>query len=183
MSFLFSWAPPLLLHRFSLLLPVYYSYYNSSRTLCIKCWDSSISYWDLIKFPYFAETTKRGVRGWFFVWTWVLSFLFFLLLWGVFFSFIYLFIYLLIYLLVQHWLQLITKHKGTCSTKCASLVWYSKVVFICVPTSPLNPFSPLLSSSLLSLLFSSLPSSPKITTKTWEQQRDKREVLGGQWAC
>ncbi len=24
----------------------------------------SISYWDLIKFPYFADTTKRGVRGW-----------------------------------------------------------------------------------------------------------------------
>jgi hypothetical protein len=47
-----------------------YSYYDSSRTLCIKCWDSafgtesfSISYWDLIKLPYFADTTKRGVRG------------------------------------------------------------------------------------------------------------------------
>jgi len=46
-------------------------YYNSSRTLCIKCWDSafrtesfSISYWDLIKFPYFTDTTKRGVKGW-----------------------------------------------------------------------------------------------------------------------
>jgi len=24
----------------------------------------SISYWDLIKFPYFTDTTKRGVRGW-----------------------------------------------------------------------------------------------------------------------
>jgi hypothetical protein len=23
----------------------------------------SISYWDLIKFPYFTDTTKRGVRG------------------------------------------------------------------------------------------------------------------------
>jgi len=39
--FLFSWAPPLLLlHRFSLLLPVH-SYYNFSRTLCIKCWISA----------------------------------------------------------------------------------------------------------------------------------------------
>ncbi len=35
------------------------AYYNSSRTLCIKCSRFSISYWDLIKFPYFAETTKR----------------------------------------------------------------------------------------------------------------------------
>ncbi len=47
-----------------------YSYYNSSRTLCIKCWvlhfvlSFSISCRDLIKFPYFADTTKRGVRGW-----------------------------------------------------------------------------------------------------------------------
>jgi hypothetical protein len=54
-----------------------YSYYNSSRTSCIKCWDSafrtefqhfvlsfSISYWDLIKFPYFTDTAKRGVREW-----------------------------------------------------------------------------------------------------------------------
>jgi hypothetical protein len=24
----------------------------------------SISYWDLIRFPYFADTTKRAVRGW-----------------------------------------------------------------------------------------------------------------------
>ncbi len=24
----------------------------------------SISYWDLIKFPYFADTTERGDRGW-----------------------------------------------------------------------------------------------------------------------
>jgi len=24
----------------------------------------SISYWDLIKFPYFTDTTERGVRGW-----------------------------------------------------------------------------------------------------------------------
>jgi hypothetical protein len=24
----------------------------------------SIPYWDLIKFPYFTDTTKRGVRGW-----------------------------------------------------------------------------------------------------------------------
>jgi hypothetical protein len=45
-------------------------YYNSSRTLCIKCWDSAFrtefqhSYWDLIKFPYFTDTTKRGVNAW-----------------------------------------------------------------------------------------------------------------------
>jgi hypothetical protein len=37
-----------------------YSYYNCSRTLCIKWF--SISYWDLIKFPYFTNTTKRGVK-------------------------------------------------------------------------------------------------------------------------
>jgi hypothetical protein len=73
-----------------------YSYYNSSRTLCIKCWDSafrtelqhfilrynkisllcepcawdaeiqhfalscSIVYWDVIKFPYFADITQKG---------------------------------------------------------------------------------------------------------------------------
>jgi hypothetical protein len=24
----------------------------------------SISYWDLINFPYFADTTERGDRGW-----------------------------------------------------------------------------------------------------------------------
>ncbi len=47
-----------------------YSYYNSSRTFCIKCWDStfrtefSISYWDFIKFHYLADTTKRGARSW-----------------------------------------------------------------------------------------------------------------------
>jgi hypothetical protein len=38
-----------------------YSCYNSSGTLCIKCW---VSYWVLIKLPYFADTTERGVRGW-----------------------------------------------------------------------------------------------------------------------
>jgi len=47
--FLFSWAPPLLLHRFSLLHFVL---------------TFSISYWDLIKFPYFTDTSKRGGRGW-----------------------------------------------------------------------------------------------------------------------
>ncbi len=36
-----------------------YNYYNYSQTLCIKC----ISYPDLIKFPYFADTTERGDRG------------------------------------------------------------------------------------------------------------------------
>jgi hypothetical protein len=34
---------------------------NYSQTLCIKCW---VSYWDLIKFHYFAYTTERGDRGW-----------------------------------------------------------------------------------------------------------------------
>jgi hypothetical protein len=44
-----------------------YSYYNSSRTLCIKCWDSAFStefQHFILRFPYFADTTKRGVRGW-----------------------------------------------------------------------------------------------------------------------
>jgi hypothetical protein len=50
-----------------------YNYYNSSPTLCIiKCWDwfsishwvSGISYWDLIKFPYFCEYhLKEGLGG------------------------------------------------------------------------------------------------------------------------
>jgi len=34
---------------------------NYSRTLCIKCW---VLYPDLIKFPYFADPTERGVCGW-----------------------------------------------------------------------------------------------------------------------
>jgi hypothetical protein len=38
--FLFSWSPPLVLDRFSVLLPIHL-YYNSSWTLCIKCWDSA----------------------------------------------------------------------------------------------------------------------------------------------
>jgi hypothetical protein len=49
-----------------------YSYYNSSRTLCIKCWDSAFR----TEFQHFIlrfskifllihmDTTKRGVRGW-----------------------------------------------------------------------------------------------------------------------
>jgi hypothetical protein len=44
-----------------------YSYYNSSRTLCIKCWDSAFRtefQHFILRFPYFADTTKRGVRGW-----------------------------------------------------------------------------------------------------------------------
>jgi hypothetical protein len=32
--------------------------------LCIKMLSFSISYWDLIKFPYFPDTTERGDRGW-----------------------------------------------------------------------------------------------------------------------
>ncbi len=38
-----------------------YNYNNYSRTLCIKSW---VSYWDLIKFHYFAYSTERGDRGW-----------------------------------------------------------------------------------------------------------------------
>jgi len=38
-----------------------YNYYYYSRTLCIECW---VSYWDLIKYPYFTDTTERGDRGW-----------------------------------------------------------------------------------------------------------------------
>jgi hypothetical protein len=43
-----------------------YNYYNYSRTLCNMCWrfNTQISYSDLIKFPYFADTTKRGDKGW-----------------------------------------------------------------------------------------------------------------------
>ncbi len=40
-----------------------YNYYNYSQTMCIKCWSFSISHPDLIKFPYFADTTERGDRG------------------------------------------------------------------------------------------------------------------------
>jgi hypothetical protein len=41
-----------------------YNYDSYSRTLCIKCLSFSISYWDLIKIPYFADTLKRGDRAW-----------------------------------------------------------------------------------------------------------------------
>jgi hypothetical protein len=40
----------------------FFNYYNYSWTLCIKCWVSS--YWDLIKFHYFADPTGRGDRPW-----------------------------------------------------------------------------------------------------------------------
>jgi hypothetical protein len=39
-----------------------YNYYNYSRTLCMLSF--RISYWDLIKFLNFADTTERGYRGW-----------------------------------------------------------------------------------------------------------------------
>jgi hypothetical protein len=60
LSFILSFLSPerlplLLLHIFSLLLPV--QYYNYSWTLCIKCWD-------IIKSPYFVDTTEIGDRGW-----------------------------------------------------------------------------------------------------------------------
>jgi len=38
-------------------------HYNDCSTLCIKMLSFSISYPDLIKFPYFADTTERGVWG------------------------------------------------------------------------------------------------------------------------
>ncbi len=44
-----------------------YIYYNLSRALCIKCWDSAFRtqfQHFILRFPYFADTTKRGVRGW-----------------------------------------------------------------------------------------------------------------------
>jgi hypothetical protein len=43
-----------------------YSYSNSSRNLCIKCWDSAFSaefQHFILRFPYFADTTKRDVKG------------------------------------------------------------------------------------------------------------------------
>jgi hypothetical protein len=78
-----------------------------------------------------------------------------------FFFFLYLFIYLFIYLLVQQCLQLTTKHKVLVVQNVPSLVWYSKVAFICVPTGPLNPLcvSPL-AHLTLSLISSSLLFSP-----------------------
>jgi hypothetical protein len=63
----FSWAPPLLLHRFSLLLlvqvtiiPLEPCALNAEIQHFVLSF--SISYRDLIKFPYFADTTKRGVK-------------------------------------------------------------------------------------------------------------------------
>ncbi len=47
-----------------------YSYYNSLEPCPLNAefqhfvLSFSISYWDLIKFPYFTDTTKRAVRGW-----------------------------------------------------------------------------------------------------------------------
>ncbi len=48
-----------------------YSYYNSSRTLCIKCWDSAFRTEIKHFIPRFnkislldCDTTKRRVRGW-----------------------------------------------------------------------------------------------------------------------
>jgi hypothetical protein len=44
-----------------------YNYDNSSQTLCIKCWDSAFRsefQHFILRFPYFTDTTKRGVRGW-----------------------------------------------------------------------------------------------------------------------
>jgi hypothetical protein len=42
-----------------------YNYYSYSPTLCIKCWVSPFhTQEDSIKFPYFADLTQRGDRGW-----------------------------------------------------------------------------------------------------------------------
>jgi hypothetical protein len=43
---------------------LYYNFCNYIWTLCIRLLSFSISYWDLIKFPYFADTTERGDKGW-----------------------------------------------------------------------------------------------------------------------
>jgi hypothetical protein len=32
--------------------------------ISVKLGKDSISYWDLMKFPYFSDTTKKGFRGW-----------------------------------------------------------------------------------------------------------------------
>ncbi len=55
-----------------------YNYYNSSGNFCIKCWVLSISYRVLIKFPYFTDSIKRGVRGW--KTGWIYWFLYWLIL-------------------------------------------------------------------------------------------------------
>jgi len=59
LSFILSFLFPKRLHCCYIYVHCSYLYnsYNYSRTLCI--WS-----WDLIKFPYFADTTERGVWGW-----------------------------------------------------------------------------------------------------------------------
>ncbi len=56
--FPFSWAPPLLLRIFSLLLPVHLLQLLSNL---VQMLSFNISYWDLIKFHYFVDTTETGV--------------------------------------------------------------------------------------------------------------------------
>ncbi len=57
----FACAPPLL-HNTILTIP--YLYYNDTRTSLVHLMlNFSISYCDLIKFPYFADTTVRGDWG------------------------------------------------------------------------------------------------------------------------
>jgi len=41
-----------------------YNYCKYSRTCALKMMSFSISYWDLIQFPYFADTIERGDSGW-----------------------------------------------------------------------------------------------------------------------
>ncbi len=68
--FLFSWAPPLLLHRFSLYVPVQPTIIplepcavNAEIQHFVLSFHRFI-YWNSIKFPYFTDTTKTRVRGW-----------------------------------------------------------------------------------------------------------------------
>jgi hypothetical protein len=66
-AFLFSWAPPLLLDRFIIncrviIIPLEPCALNAEIQHFVLSF--SISYWDLMKFPYFTDTTKKGLKGW-----------------------------------------------------------------------------------------------------------------------
>ncbi len=68
LSSFFSWALPLLLHRFfnapaytATIIPLGPCALNVEIQHFVLSF--TIPYWDLIKFPSFADTTKRGVGG------------------------------------------------------------------------------------------------------------------------
>jgi hypothetical protein len=63
LSFLIPERPPLLLHIY-FHSSYLYKDYSYSQTSCIKCWVSTSHIEILIKFPYFADTSKRGDRAW-----------------------------------------------------------------------------------------------------------------------